>query len=245
MQTVIIEDEEKSLQVVRDFIEQFAPDLKLAGTAGSVAKSIQLIETVIPHLVLMDIRISDGTGFDVLQQLSSRNFELICITAYDNYALQAFRFSAIDYLLKPVGIPEFTETVGRAVKRIKEKTRHQHIEALLHNLTQQSTQDRKIGVSTITGFEFIDLSDIIWCNSEGSYTTFHLVNRIKLVSSRNIGFYEDLLCANNFCRIHHNSIINLRYVKSYIKGKNGYVVMTSGDRLEISQRRKGDFLDNF
>ena len=245
IQTVVIEDEEKNLLVICDLMQQFGPELKLAGTAGSVAKSVELIDTVAPQLVFLDIRISDGTGFDVLQQLPSRGFELICITAYDNYAMEAFRFSAIDYLLKPIGIPEFKEAVERAVKRISEKNKQQRIETLLHNLAQQSLQDRKISIATITGFEFVDLKDIIWCNSEGSYTTFHLVNKTKLMSSRNIGYYEDLLCANNFCRIHNTSIINLRFVKSYIKGRNGYVIMTNGDKLEISQRRKGDFLDKF
>ncbi len=245
IQTIVIEDEEKSLHVIGSLIQQFAPDLKLAGTAGSVAKGVRLIEDMAPQLVFLDIRLSDGTGFDVLRKLSSRNFELVCITAYDNYAVEAFRFSAIDYLLKPIGIPEFKEAIERARKKITEKNGRQHIETLLHNLARQNVHDRKIGVATITGFEFIDLGDIVWCNSEGSYTTFFLVNKTKLISSRNLGSYEDLLCANNFCRIHNASIINLRYVKSYIKGKNGYVVMTNGDKLEISQRRKGDFLDKF
>ncbi|MCW3465322.1 LytR/AlgR family response regulator transcription factor [Chitinophaga nivalis] len=243
IQTIVIEDEEKSRHVIFDLIKQFTTDLELCGTAGSVEQSVQLIESKAPHLVFMDIQIADGTGFDVLRKLTSRNFELICITAFDNYAVEAVRFSAVDYLLKPIGIPEFQEAVERARKRINEKTKNQHIDTLFHSLIQQSNPDKKISIATVNGYEFIDMKDIIWCHSEGSYTTFHLVNNTKLISSRNLGSYETLLCANNFCRIHNTSIVNLRFIKSYIKGKSGYLIMTNGTKLEISQRRKGDFLN--
>lgn len=245
IQTIVIEDEAKSMHVICDLIEQFTTDLALIGTADSVEKSVRLIESRSPHLVVLDIQIADGTGFDVLRKLSYRNFELICITAYDNYAVEAFRFSAIDYLLKPIGIPEFKEAVDRARKRIMEKDKQQQIDALLYNLSLQNTQDRKIGIATLSGCEFVDLKEIIWCNADGNYTTFHLANNVKLISSRHLGSYEGLLCANNFFRIHNTSIINLRFIKSYVKGKNGYVIMANGARLEIAQRRKGDFLDRF
>lgn len=245
IQTIVIEDEEKSMHVICDLIQQFAADLALSGTSDSVEKSVQLIESQAPQLVILDIQIADGTGFDVLRKLSSRNFELICITAYDNYAVEAFRFAAIDYLLKPIGIPEFKEAVDRARKRILEKNKQQHMDTLLYNLALQGGQDRKLCIATLNGCEFIDLKEIVWCNAEGTYTAFHLANNVKLISSRHLGFYEDLLCANNFCRIHNTSIINLRFIKSYIKGKNGYVIMANGARLEIAQRRKGDFLGRF
>jgi two-component system, LytTR family, response regulator len=243
IQTILIEDDEKNIQVVSDLIQQFAPELEICGTAGHVKKAVQLIESKAPQLVFMDIQIADGTGFDVLRKLSTRNFELIFITAFDNYAIQAFKFAAVDYLLKPVGINEFKDALDKARTRINEKSRHQHIDTLLHNMIQQSSQDRKISVATVTGYEFLDLKDIIWCQSEGSYTTFHLVNNTKLISSRGLGYYESLLSANNFCRIHQSTIINLRFIKSYIKGKSGFVTMSNGVKLEISQRRKNDFLN--
>ncbi|HEY9257800.1 LytTR family DNA-binding domain-containing protein [Chitinophaga sp.] len=243
IQTILIEDDEKNIQVVSDLIQQFGPELEICGTAGHVKKAVQLIETKAPQLVFMDIQIADGTGFDVLRKLSTRNFELIFITAFDNYAIKAFKFAAVDYLLKPVGINEFKDALDRARKRINEKSKHQHIDTLLHNMIQQSSQDRKISVATVTGYEFLDLKDIIWCQSEGSYTTFHLVNNTKLISSRGLGYYESLLSANNFCRIHQSTIINLRFIKSYIKGKSGFVTMSNGVKLEISQRRKNDFLN--
>jgi two-component system LytT family response regulator len=245
IQTIVIEDEEKSLHVIGDLITKLAADVELVGAAGSVEKSVQLIESHEPQLVFLDVQLADGTGFDVLRRLNTRNFELIFTTAYDKYALEAFRFSAIDYLLKPIGIPEFEAAVERARKRISEKSRQVNVDTLLYNLSIQAGQDRRIAIATVSGIDFIDLKDICWCSSEGSYTCFHLVNNTKLVSSRNMGYYEALLCTSNFCRIHNAYIINLRFAKSYTRGKSGYVLMSDGAQLEVSQRRKGDFLDRF
>jgi len=232
IQTIILEDEAKSLDVISNLIRQFTSDIELIGSAGWVDKSVQLISEKTPQLVFMDIRLADGTGFDVLKKVTSRDFELIFVTAYEEYALDALRVSALDYLLKPIGIPEFEEAVGRARDKIREKKNLEH-----------NSIERKIGVATLSGYEFIDAKDIIWCTSRSSYTHFYCSDGKKLISSRNLGFYEDLLYARNFYRIHNSSIINLRFLKSYIKGKISYVVLTDGTRLEISQRRKGEFLE--
>lgn len=245
IQTLVIEDEERSLHVICNLIREFASDIELIGSAGYVDRGAELISDKLPQLVFMDIRLADGTGFDVLRKVPSRNFELIFVTAHEDYAVDAFRASAVDYLLKPIGIPEFEEAVGRARKRLDDKNRHERIDALLNNWMPQGNQERKIGIATMGSYEFIDIKDILWCISEGSYTRFHLVNETKLVSSRNLGFYENLLCTNNFYRIHNSTIINLRFIKSYTKGKNSCIVLTDGTQLEISQRRKTDFLKLF
>jgi two-component system LytT family response regulator len=233
--TVVLEDEERSLQVISSLIRQLTSDIELVGSAGYVDKGAQLISNRLPQLVLMDIRLADGTGFDVLKKVESRNFELIFITAHEGYAVDALRASAVDYLLKPIGIPEFEEAISRARARIDEKK---------HRDPSNETP-RKIGVSTVVGYEFIDIRDILWCTSEGSYTHFYLQHGTRVISSRNLGFYEKQLCANNFYRIHNSTIINLRFIKSYIKGKNSYIVLTDGAKLEISQRRKSEFLEMF
>ena len=243
--TIVVEDEEKSLHVIVELIRQFTTDIELVGSAGYVDKSAQLIADSLPELVFMDIQLADGTGFDVLRKVSARDFELIFLTAHDGYAVDAFRVSAIDYLMKPVGIPEFEEAVGRAKGRIDEKKKYRRIDHLLDSLEHSRQQDRKIAVPTVGGCEFVELTDILWCTSEGSYTQFYLLGGRRVVSSRNLGFYESLLCAHNFYRIHNSSIINLRFIKSYVKGKCSLVVLTDGTQLEISQRRKADFLERF
>jgi two-component system LytT family response regulator len=245
IQTVIIEDEVKSAEVIGDLLQQYAPDFKLAGIAGNLEKSVALIESIAPQLVFLDVQIADGTAFDVLRKLTDRNFELIFITAYNHYAVEAFRFAAIDYLLKPLSIQEFEQAVDRARKRIKEKDANLHIDRLLTYLDRQQGKNAMISIATVNGFEFIDPNEITWCHSEKEYTVFHFPNNSKLTSSRNLGFYEDVLATHNFCRIHHSTMINMQFIKSYIKGKGGYVILKDGTELEISQRKKTEFLKKY
>lgn len=240
---IIIEDEQKSVYVLEELIRQFAPDLFICGNASHTDAAIRLIEAVTPDLVFLDVRIGDGTGFDVLQQVVKRNFELVFITAYDNYALDAFRFSAINYLLKPVGINEFEQVVAQVRKRLTERRNFDSIEFLLNNFNQQFVQSKKINIPTLNGYDFIELSSIIWLKSEGAYTIFYLTDKSKITSTRNIGSFENLLTSDNFCRIHNSVMINMQQVKSYSRGKGGYVIMSDGMELELSQRRKGDFLN--
>ena len=242
IKTIIVEDELHSMYVLTDFIGQLAPDLSVAGSASHIDNAVELIESHAPDLVFMDVRIGDGTGFDVLKKLTSRNFELIFITAYDNYALDAFRFSAIDYLLKPIGMNEFEEAVQRARKHLAEKNQMRNLDVLLHNLVQKSEQHKKINIATVSGYDFVELCNVVWCKSDNTYTTFFLLDKTRITSSRNLGYYEDLLIRNNFCRIHHGVIINLNLITKYVKGKGGYVTMADGAELEVSQRRKNDFL---
>lgn len=243
IKTVIIEDEEKSLYVLQELINEFAKELAVCGTASHIDSAVELIETTNPSLVFLDIRIADGTGFDLLRRLSFRNFEVIFVTAYDSYALDAFRVAAIDYLLKPMGIEEFEAAVQRALKRLAEKTRSDTIETLLYNLGHSQGKNNKLCIPILNGYEFVDPLDILWCKSEGPYTIFYLADKSTIISSRNIGTYESFLSQANFCRIHHSAIVNMHWIKRYVKGKGGSVVLTDGTELEVSQRRKGEFID--
>jgi two-component system, LytTR family, response regulator len=240
--TIIIEDEEKNLFVISDLIHRYAPTLELCGTASHVAPAARLIESVRPNLVLMDVRIGDGTGFDVLRALSTREFELIFITAYDSYALEAIRFAAIDYLLKPVGIAEFKTAIERAENRLKEKTHYSKLETLMYNLSQTDPGNKKLSIPSVSGYEFVNLSDIVWCKSEGSYTIFYLADRTKITSSRNIGFYEEIMNINDFYRVSNSVMFNLHFLKSYSRNQ-ATIMLNDGTELAISTRRKGDFVE--
>ena len=238
--TVIIEDEEKSIYVLRDLLRQSAPDIEVSGIAGHVEKAVRLIEDNVPQLVFLDIRIGDGLGFDVLRRLQKRDFELVCITAYDRYALEAFRYSAIDYLLKPIGTQDLEESLQRVRRRLAQRSSLDNIGNLLHNLSGHP--NKIISIPTSQGFDFINLESIIWCQSNGAYTIFHLTDGSKHTASRNIGCYEELLCTGDFFRIHHNAIVNLHRIRSYVKGKGGYIIMCNDTELEVSHRRKAEFL---
>ncbi|HET6252533.1 MAG TPA: LytTR family DNA-binding domain-containing protein [Puia sp.] len=238
--TVIIEDEEKSVYVLRELLRQSAPDIEVTGISGHIEKAVRLIEENAPRLVFLDIRIGDGLGFDVLRRLQKRDFELICLTAYDNYALEAFRYSAVDYLLKPIGMQELEEALQRVRRRLDRQSTSDGIGTLLYNLSGQP--NRKIRILTSQGFDFVDPEDIVWCQSNGTYTVFHLTDGSKHTSSRNLGYFEDLLCTGDFCRIHYNAIVNMRQIKRYVKGRGGYVIMNDETELEVAQRRKAEFL---
>ncbi len=242
--TVVIEDEPNSLEAIITLIKNYSPSLQIAGHAAGVADAVKLITTQKPQLVFMDVRIADGTGFDVLRQLQPINFELIFVTAYDSYAMEAIKFAAVDYLMKPVGIQEFEAAIARVQKRLEDKIKHLHVETLLYNLAQQNGTEKKISISSTGGYDFIYIKDVIWCSSDGSYTIFNLSGKQKIISTRHIGFYEELLNDKNFCRISHSIIINMQHIKRYIKGKDGHVIMSDDTELEISQRRKAEFLDN-
>jgi two-component system, LytTR family, response regulator len=243
IKTIIVEDELKNIKVLEELISKYAFGLQVCGTAGHVDKAVELIESTSPDLLFMDVRLADGSSFEILRKLSKRQFELIFVTAYEDYALDAFKFAAIDYLLKPIGIPEFQEAIGRARKKLSEKKTYTDINSLLHQMALHNEHDKKIKIATVHGYEFVDVSSIIWCKSEGHYTTFYVTNKTRLTSSKNMGYFEEQLASYNFCRINHNIMINMQYIKSYMKGKGGYVVMNDGTELEISQRRKADFLN--
>ena len=180
IKTIIIEDEQKSVLVLTELAKRLAADLDICGSASHIESAAQLIRMAAPELVFLDVCLADGSGFDVLRQLPSQNFELICVTAYNSYALEAIRFSAIDYLLKPIGTEEFTQAIARARKKMAEKKRYNMIDTLLHNLAQQNEKNKRISIATGYGYEFVNLRDISWCESEGSYTVFILPIQQKL-----------------------------------------------------------------
>jgi two-component system LytT family response regulator len=242
IKTIIVEDEEKTLFVINDLIQRYAPDLEVCGTASHVDPAIRLIESEQPLVVFMDVQIGDGTGFDVLHALQMRAFELVFITAYDSYALEAIRFAAIDYLLKPVGIADFKTAIERVEARLKEKSQFTKLEMLLYNLAQTEAANKKLSIPSVTGYEFVNLADIVWCKSEGSYTIFFLADKSKITSSRNIGFYEEIMCTNDFYRVSNSVIFNLGYLKSYSRNQST-ITLNDGTELVISTRRKGDFIE--
>ncbi len=243
--TVVLQNEDNCLEAIADLIGQFDTDIEIVGSSGHVEEGVQLILERLPQLVIMDVALADGTGFDVLTKLAYRPFELIVIAEDMGYTLDAIRASAVDYLLKPVNIKMFGDAIHRARKRISEKKGSEFTDTLSGHLALEHIQKRKMGISTRGGCEFIYVENLLWCTSKGCYTHFYLADGTKLISSRNIGFYETFLCANNCYRIHNSCIVNLDFIKSYVKGKNGYIILTDGTRLEISQRRKAEFLERF
>ncbi len=236
IRTLLIDDEDNARFALRKVLDSNTPDIQLIGEASDVASGLALITQTKPDLVFLDVQMPDGTGFDLLEKVQDQNFKVIFVSAYDHFAITAFRFSASDYLLKPVQ----PEDVLRAIDRIKKEPENQaaRIKVLLGNRNGVE----KIVLPSLDELLFVKVNDIIRCESDNNYTYFYLLDKERILVSRTLKDYEDLLEPLGFFRIHKSSIINLRYLKKYRKGEGGTVTMEDGSQLEVSRRRKDDFL---
>ncbi|MCU0435080.1 MAG: LytTR family DNA-binding domain-containing protein [Bacteroidia bacterium] len=239
---VIVEDETKSREVLETLVKTNCPDVQVAGTADSVASGVELIRKINPKLVFLDIEMADGSGFDLLEQLPQAGFEIIFTTASDQHALRAIKYSAIDYLLKPIDGDELKAAVDKIVKKQSGNDNLENLKFLLQNFRMPSEQYTKITLPTGNAYEIVNVKDIIRCEADGSYTSFFLENKKKLLVSASLKHYEDLLPENDFIRVHHHHLININHVVRYLKTDGGYAVMTDGSQIEISRRKKEAFL---
>jgi two-component system, LytTR family, response regulator len=242
---LIIDDEPRNIRILRNLIGEFCPEIDIVGEAGDANEALTAIRHHKPDVVFLDIEMPYGNAFDLLDKLMPVNFEIIFITAFDTYTLKAFRYSALDYLLKPVDIEELRRAVGRANERVAVKNINQQLANLLGNLKVSQPGLEKIALPAADGIIFVNVTNIVRFEANGSYTEVHCNDREKITVTKNIKEYEEVLPTTIFCRIHNSHIINLNRVKKYHKGRGGYVVMDDGTRLEVASRRRDDFLAKF
>lgn len=244
IKTLIIDDETLSRDALRKSLELFCPQIQLIGEAGDAESGKELIEKLQPQLVFLDIAMPVKNGFDLLNSLDKINFEVIFATAHDEYTIQAIRYSAVDYLLKPFNEDELTEAVQRVQKRMDQKTGYPNIEVFLNNVFQKLPGDQmQLCIASSKGFQIIKISEIVCCEAQNSYTIFHLMNNQQVVSSKPIGDYEELLSDAFFARIHKSWLINMKHIKEYLKGEGGTVIMTNNKELEIARRKREYFVN--
>ena len=247
IRTIIIDDEPSAVSVLTTLLQKHCKDdVNLIGTADSPEEGKQLIEQLQPDLVFLDVEMPGMTGVDLVKSFNAPTFRVVFVTAYDAYAVEAFRVSAVDYLLKPIG----SEDVIKVIQKIKSDVRNelgklslqlQHLDKLLNN--QSDNNDMKIGIAMSDKIVFVSFSNIIFCEASGPYTHVYLTDGQKLVSSKALGEFEEQLSGNRFFRIHHHYLINLNKVKEFQRHDGGYVIMDNNKELEVSQRRRKDFLD--
>ncbi|MBC7826877.1 MAG: response regulator transcription factor [Chitinophagaceae bacterium] len=243
IRAIIIDDEKHCIERLSDLLkENFANQVHLMESFNTVEDGIKAIEKLRPDLVFLDVQIHNKTGFDLLRHFDKIFFRVIFTTAFDKYAVQAFRFSAADYLLKPVDPEELKQAVGKLSLGTGTNTVSDTVLHLLNNIRETQIASKKIGIPVITGLVFIQVSEIIRCQSDINYTTFFLKDKQKLLVAKTLKEYEEILNDYHFFRVHNSHLINLAYIKSYHKGKGGSVTMTDGSEIEISTRRKDDFL---
>lgn len=233
---VIIDDESSARMLLSDLLSQHCPDIHLLGQATGVVEGIKLIQEHAPQLVFLDVQMKDGTGFDLLSCIPNRTFKVVFVSAFDTYAINAFRVSAMDYLLKPV---DPTELV-RALEKIStsDDLQTKKIDALLANRKGVS----KIALASMDELVFVEPDEIIRCQSDSNYTRFFLRSGQSILVSRTMKDFEEILEPLGFFRIHKSDLINLKYIQKYKRGEGGSVILTDGTELEVSRRRKEDFL---
>jgi two-component system, LytTR family, response regulator len=213
-------------------------------TANSAADGLLMIQELKPQLVFMDVDMPGMTGFEVLKKIEPLNFEVIFVTAYNQYAMEAFEYNAVAYITKPIVTEKLVAAVEKAIIKIEEKKYTEHIFSLLENVQQKNEYD-KIALPTLQGLQFVKLNQICYVESSGNYSNFLLADNSKIMVSRQLGEYEKLLPADNFVRIHDKHIINLTCIKEYIKGSGGEVILENGARLTVAARRKDELLSRF
>jgi two-component system LytT family response regulator len=242
---LIVDDEPKNIRILHGLLNESCPDVRITGEAVSAETAIPLIAANQPDLVFLDIEMPHGNAFDLLDKIMPINFEIIFITAFDAYTLKAFKYSALDYLLKPVSIDELKTAVLKAKERIKAKNINVQLQNLLFNINKPNSSLQKIALPNNDGLVFIQLSEIIRFEAKGGYTYVHGTDNQKYVSSRIIKEYEEILPADIFFRIHNSHIINLNFVKKYHKGRGGLIEMSDSALIEVATRRKEEFLGKF
>ena len=192
--------------------------------------------------MFLDVQLQDKTGFDLLQQFNEINFEVIFTTAHEKYAVQAFKFSAVDYLLKPEDADDLKQAINKLQQKISKEEVSKKFDVLFYNLKNIQSTSKRITVPTIKGFEFLQVHDIVRCQSDINYTIIFLKDKQKITVAKTLKEFEELLIDHNFFRVHNSHLINLSYIKSYNKGKGGTVTLADNSEVEVSTRRKDDFL---
>jgi two-component system, LytTR family, response regulator len=245
IRTLLIDDEPNNTASLHFLLEKYCPDIAVVGTAGDMQEGVDLIRQTSPDLVFLDIEMPYGNGFDLLNKVTPVEFAVVFITAFDAYAIQAIKYAAMDYLLKPVHIAELKSAVEKVTRYFEQKKQTTQISTLLHNLGTPAAGAKKIGLPTQDGLVFENLENITHLVASSNYTIISTADKNKYTIAKTLREFEDMLPPAIFCRIHHSYLININYVKKYLKGRGGFVEMEDGSSFEVSARKKDEFLAKF
>jgi two-component system LytT family response regulator len=236
IKSIIVDDEPYCCESLATLLERFCPEVKVADICYNGVSALKAIREDVPQLVFLDIEMPKMNGFELLEKIGEINFQIIFTTSYDQYAIKAIRYSALDYLLKPVDRDELQLAVQRVLNRMKNPLPEQ-FEILLQKL-QPGTPVSKIAIPTIEGLHMIQVESVISCSADSNYTILNLKNKQKIIASRTLKEIEEMLEDFSFARIHHSFLINLNEVEKYIRGEGGYVLMSDGSNVDVSRSRK-------
>jgi two-component system LytT family response regulator len=243
LKTIVVDDEKPSREALTKYIKDFCADVEVVASCNSVKTAYSAIQKYHPHLVLLDIEMPEKNGFDLLQMFDDISFKVVFITAYAEYAIKAFRFSATDYLLKPVMIDELVTAVNRVRMEISRETGNINLQKLIENLAHRGDHFKQLVISNSSGFKVIETNEIILCEADAYCTHFLLAGNEKITSSKNLKHYEELLSSQGFIRVHNSYMVNLKHVKSY--SNQGEILLTRNLSCPLGNAFKQRFLERF
>lgn len=240
IRSLIVEDEFKSIQILRSLLNEYCPEVEVVDDASTMEIAVRKIHEQKPELVFLDIALPDGDGFEILDSFEKINFKVIFVTAYDRYAIRAFEFAALHYLLKPINHIDLQKAVYR-FSETKEKIDIK--EKLMTYYFNQQNNHRKLILPAIEGLNIIDIDQLVRCEASHNYTFCYLTNNRKILVSKSLSNFEEILEDSIFIRIHNKHLINLQFVKKYIKGQGGCVIMQDNEEINVSKLKKPEFLE--
>ena len=240
IKSIIVDDEKHGRENLAGILRQYCPDVDLMGDAESVDTAVLQIQKHNPDLVFLDIEMPKANGFQLLERFKDFRFEVIFVTAYDNYAIKAIRFSAADYILKPVNLNDLQAAVSKVAERIQQKQENQRMKQLVYNISQP--QNPRIGLPTGERIEFVEVHKIIRCQGEGNYSHIWFEGNKHLLVAKTLVEFEELLQEYSFFRVHKTHLVNMKHVAAWLKTDGGILQLSNGDTVAVSRRRKDEVL---
>ncbi len=235
MRAILIDDEQANLENLQGLLAKNCPEIKVVATANHIDDALEKVNLHRPDLIFLDIQMGETTGFDLLNKLSEKSFEVIFVTAYDHYGIQAVKFAALDYLLKPVDPDELKNAVSKAEERIKNKISSEQLNFLLNQIKRTESSVPKIALQQQHEIRYVSVDDIVRCAADNTYTFFYLSSGERILISKSLKEYSDLLKPHGFVRTHQSHLVNPKFVKSWLKEDGGTLLMNTGDKIPVSK----------
>jgi len=243
IKAIIVEDEKMSRETLHRLLQKYCPTVEVVAEAGGYRKGVEEIRKFNPDVIFLDIQMPDGSGFKLLEEIAQIDFEIIFTTAYDQFAIKAIKYSALDYLLKPIIPQDLIEAIDRVEQKKAEKVRRKNLEAGLEGSEKKDDRSQKIVLSTSDMIHVINVDDIIRCESDNYYTYYYFVDGRKLLVSKTLKENEEMLSQYEFIRPHKSHLVNIKYIKSYVRQDGGYILMSDGTHIPVSRRKKEKMME--
>lgn len=242
MKTYIVEDDNKTADTIEQLLSNYCYGTVVCGRAAGVAQAIIDIENAQPDLLIMDVELNDGKSFEILEKIDFNNLKIIFITAHNEYAIKAIKFSALDFLLKPINPLEFIEAVNKAFKLGKSQNDKLSIGALMSNLIKN---EKKIVLKTLEAINIVNVKEIIRCESDSSYTVFYMTDLSKIMVSKPLKEFDELLTEYGFFRVHQSHLINITFIKRFDRADGGMLIMSDNSQIPVATRKKEKLMELF